>query len=249
MKKWPLIYLLVGTSAGIAAGITVTFLYMGNIPPSSEKLIPQKIEVEKVKSNIPKRKKRKSKSKEQITREAQQDVQQSIRKIEKNIAQQIQSQQPKEVIPIIDVTVNDTDSLDSSPPAIILNTDDIVVKKEVLLQQLTTKVVKPSSSGHQTPNKQIDSLLHKNSNIKTVDRDVYKIEYWESPIHYKGYKLANNKLVLYGLEPDFKNQLVLLEDHLYFRHETGLFLIEPTFNSKPFKMVNDELIIQQLEEL
>ena len=264
MRNTPSTYLAIGITAGLLLGAGVSYVYLkdraGNIEKQSVPTISTNIS-----SSPQKEVKPLVKEEAQIISEAQAEVKQSIQEIEANIQQaakqekiELEVPQPIDsIIPqVIDSLPQDStldiyeDSLVQDPdvPTIILNTDEIRVKREVLLSKSSTYVILHDSSIYNSiKTNSIDSLIEETSEVTIQNKHLYRIEYWETPIHYKGYKMANNKLVLYGLEPDPNNKLVLLEDHLYFRHAAGVFHIQPTFESMPFSRVKDEYIIQQLQ--
>ena len=69
---------------------------------------------------------------------------------------------------------------------------------------------------------EVDTLLEKLLDVKTVNSEHISIEFWESPVNYKGYKLSKSKLIIYGLLPSDDLNLYKKEE-LYFLKLDGLF--------------------------
>lgn len=53
----------------------------------------------------------------------------------------------------------------------------------------------------------------------------YEVEFWISPINYKGYKMANNKLVLFGIEEPEAVKLFLIENKIVMKYGHEFFKI------------------------
>ncbi|MEZ4805079.1 MAG: hypothetical protein R2852_06250 [Bacteroidia bacterium] len=90
--------------------------------------------------------------------------------------------------------------------------------------------------------------LKGNAEIKKVEdktkletSKTYIVEFWSSPINFKGYTLVNNYLKLYGLDSKQSNWYVY-ENNLYIREKNNVYLLKPCQESCPFKMVTDTAI-------
>jgi hypothetical protein len=124
-----------------------------------------------------------------------------------------------------------TDSTDSNKPIGNINDENIVVLKDQLLKSQKEKIIKIVGQENKLSTK--DSLLKKNAGIKEnkLNQEI-TIEYWQSPLNYKGYKIAKNKLIVFGINEDeplkvfgygnllflrFQGQYVKLENHQEFK--------------------------------
>jgi hypothetical protein len=132
------------------------------------------------------------------------------------------------------ITLNQSDSLkndymnevednDTMNVAELNNNNDIIVATDELL---FTKNFKIEGSGSVSSNdKNLDSLLI-NDKTKTTPGNTLKVEFWRSPINYKGYKYLNNKLILFGIY-DFENfQIEYFNNKLYIFSQKNYYLIE-----------------------
>ena len=255
----PLSYTILGILSGVLIGIVVTYFVL-NVPKETHVVAPS-ISEKKEMEKAPQPKLVSKKTSEEIIAKANREIQASLNEMDAVIqkhakkAELPQQEPPKPKKNLLqDTSIENSITLDSvlesSPTKIVLNTEEIIVKKEVLLAKYDLNLILNDSSIYkEIKDDSIDSLLEVTSNVVIQNKYLYHIEYWESPIHYKGYKLANNTVVLYGLQPDIQNKLVLLDDHLYFRHETEVYYLSPTFESIPFSIVTDELILHQIHQL
>jgi hypothetical protein len=70
-----------------------------------------------------------------------------------------------------------------------------------------------------------------------------KVEFWQSPINFKGYKYFRNKLYLYGLKPNEEISIFTYNEKLYLKTQKGVFIILEQNSYNPFIQVkNPELI-------
>lgn len=159
-----------------------------------------------------------------------------------------QSEEPiKKNMETVDATI-ETDSVISGDSTVrtASYSDNIVIRKDELLnvrtielKNLNTPVVKNHT----------DSLLERLSEIKG-DRTINKyvqIEFWKSPLNYKGYKLSKYSVILYGLQDSESLKLYTLEDIFYIRNASTVYKLEYSSDFKPFERVVDEGILSNLK--
>lgn len=97
-----------------------------------------------------------------------------------------------------------------------------------------------------------DSVSNKKAKAKAIETkpDKYSIEYWQSPINFKGYKLVGFTLQLYGLGAN-QSQLKLfkVDYQLYLRMNGVVYALKSCVDGCAFTQVQDdairELILQQ----
>jgi len=112
---------------------------------------------------------------------------------------------------------------------------EIVIKREELIATFSVKRVLTGSEQDTT---QLDSAaqqaLSELSDIQQQTAAEYiQVEYWESPVNFKGYQMGNHKLVIYGLEPDSACTVLELPPDTYLKHRGNFYIIERTFDFKP----------------
>ena len=124
---------------------------------------------------------------------------------------------------------------------------EIVIKKEKLLRTVSVTLVDILEI-EKEETEHSDSLIEKVSGIKkTPTSSTYTLEYWESPVNFKGYKMANNKLVVYGIDPLPKATLYRFNEKIYLLHNGVCYQLDNTFAFKPFSSIKDETIIAQFK--
>lgn len=68
------------------------------------------------------------------------------------------------------------------------------------------------------------------------------VEFWESPVNFKGYKMNGNNVILYGISPDDSLRFERRQDGVWMYHfnENAVYLLVPTTDDKPFNRINSE---------
>ncbi|MBI3502983.1 MAG: hypothetical protein HY063_14425 [Bacteroidetes bacterium] len=141
----------------------------------------------------------------------------------------------------------EADSLLKDSSAIVQNentSENFIVRKDELLGTKNFQVVNLQNE-ESNPS---DSLLEKVSGIKnTKSASSLKVEFWQSPINYKGYKMTKNKIVLYGINSDENIKLFHLEENVYMKHNQNFYKLYFTDEFKQFEKVTDASVIAKLK--
>lgn len=137
----------------------------------------------------------------------------------------------------------DIDQIDSLTGEEIIGSVDageVTVKKDVLLFTKDLELMTKNGA----KDKMLDSLLTDEESAQS--KKTCRVEFWQSPINYKGYKFAGNKLTLFGIEDPTQTALIFLNNLLYLKNHTDYYPIEQTNNFLPLRKLNNASIIKQL---
>lgn len=68
------------------------------------------------------------------------------------------------------------------------------------------------------------------------------VEFWESPVNFKGYKMNGNNVILYGISPDDSLRFERRQDGVWMYHfnENAVYLLVPTTEDKPFDRIDSQ---------
>ncbi len=122
----------------------------------------------------------------------------------------------------------------------------IAVKKDKLLFVLTCNV--PGLDKLENSNiSKADSLIIENGSSESAS-NILSVEFWKSPVNYKGYKTGKNKVILFGINANEKVSFKVFNNALYMKHRDSFFLIEKTYEFKPFSPVTNNQLISQLSK-
>ena len=136
---------------------------------------------------------------------------------------------------------------DSVNPGFVAG-DDIVVRKDELLSTKTLEVFNLSATANKATAK--DSLLLKVSGIKddkNSEKQMFNVEFWSSPLNYKGYKLGKYKMVLYGIASADGLKIYKLDDELYLKYQSLVYHLEYTADFRQYERITDENITGRLK--
>jgi len=115
------------------------------------------------------------------------------------------------------------------------SSNDIVIAKDELL---FTRIIK--IEGINSNNSKKDALLDSiliNDKTKKLPSNFVKVEFWRSPINYKGYKFNSNKLVLFGIYIYEDACLENRNNKIYLNYANTYYLIEKSDDFQPLMSV------------
>lgn len=128
------------------------------------------------------------------------------------------------------------------------NLKDVIIRKDALLNVKTIELINLDVSLNRNRTK--DSLLERVSRVENDDESTqfFNVEFWQSPLHYKGYKLGKYKIILYGL-PGIDNILIYkLNNMIYIKNAAGLYKLNYGGDFKPYELILDEEIIKKIKK-
>jgi len=125
--------------------------------------------------------------------------------------------------------------------------DDIVISKDELI---ITRLIKISGEIPEVnDNYELDSILTDQRQTTRKQKGTLKVEFWRSPLNYKGYKLNENKLVLFGLY-EFNNLSVIgYNNELFIKYNKEYYLIEYTDDFRSFVPMKNESLLKELNSI
>lgn len=122
--------------------------------------------------------------------------------------------------------------------------DEIIVKKDELIISKTIEIISINTN---VKNSGKDSILHHVSGInEDKEKPFLNIEFWKSPLNYKGYKLSKYKLVVYGVNPSDAFKIFKLDESIYLKNTTGTYRFDITSDFRAYDRVTDESILSKL---
>ena len=81
--------------------------------------------------------------------------------------------------------------------------------------------------------------------IKVAGSEI-RIEYWESVVGFKGYKLERNVLQLFDIDSDEKINLTILDQDLYLLRNGSVYNLQNTGKFEQYKKLTDPEILKLL---
>lgn len=127
------------------------------------------------------------------------------------------------------------------------NDSDIVVMTNQLVSVLSAHLQNKDTSTVNKKTEEADSTIAAMSDVGAPPQSAdWRIEFWKSPLNYKGYKMSMGKIVLYGINPDTPVNLTLEQGAYYLLVNRGAYRLDFTDDYRPFERVTDKIILKKL---
>jgi len=85
-----------------------------------------------------------------------------------------------------------------------------------------------------------DSVVKDLLGIEETKPSKLMVEFWESPLHFSGYKLSKSKLVMYGMPAQYEYQLYRTPDHYFLSSQNFYYSLKETEEFLPYLEVEKE---------
>ena len=144
-----------------------------------------------------------------------------------------------------DELVDDTDSLVNEGE----DSENIVVKRDEFILSKPIEIINFDFKGSNKNQNKSDSLLALNTGIKDNKKApndpkfIYMVEYWQSPLNYKGYRLGVNKFVFFGLDPDEPISAYFWKGNYYLKWRDNFYFLQENDGFESFEKVNQPELI------
>jgi hypothetical protein len=132
---------------------------------------------------------------------------------------------------------------DSSQFSTPVNNEEIVVRRDELIKSMVIEAIR---IGKPNANPKTDSLINIFQGGQASNDDSYRLEFWQSPVNFKGFKLIRNGIITFGLNPEDVTRLFEFNGSLILRNGATYFKLYPTDRFMPYQRITDENTIKQL---
>ena len=117
------------------------------------------------------------------------------------------------------------------------NEDNFVIRTDKLLFVKESNIVK-------TKNQKLDSLL--TDATSGTQKTTVKIEFWLSPVNYQGYKMTEDKLIIFGINDYTETNLIVYNNVYYLKNHATYYPVENSVSFKPLLRLTNSSLISQL---
>lgn len=133
--------------------------------------------------------------------------------------------------------------------------EDIVVRKDVLLSVKTIKATARSmvdnvqDADDKSLAKELTDKLNPEAKLPEpeIKTKTYQVEFWQSPINFKGYKMSKNKIVLFGIDEPGLLKIYTLDNSVYIGHYQNIYKLESTDDFMSLNKIKDSTILTLLK--
>jgi len=124
--------------------------------------------------------------------------------------------------------------------------DDIVVKKDEMLISYRVPVTLLNDAKEQDVKEDMAGSVAERLNPSAglpeeeeASSSGILTEFWVSPINYRGYRLINNKLILYGIEEPDRLKLYRMKDNLYMNYQNAYYRLYPADDFATYQRIKE----------
>jgi len=127
------------------------------------------------------------------------------------------------------------------------NDSDVVAMTNQLISVLSVHLQNKDTATLSKKTQETDSTIASMSDV-SVSKELtnYRVEFWESPLNYKGYKMSTGKIILYGINPETAINLTLQGGSYYLLVNQGAYKVDFTDDYKPFERITDKTTLKRL---
>ena len=119
--------------------------------------------------------------------------------------------------------------------------DEVVVERENMVRALSVDL-EISENADPDPS---DSLLGTTARIQAAPAQQVAVEWWTSPVNYRGYKFNGRKLILYSYNEE-NIRLIKHRDDTYLYNGRGLYLLVDNERRQPFMKTDNPVVYDYL---
>jgi hypothetical protein len=155
----------------------------------------------------------------------------------------------KVIEPSADSVIHDTTAAipDTTLSSNAVPEEDIEVKKDIMIVARSIPVIDKSTQKDESLSKDVSKKLP-DADLPTEERvDTFIVEFWVSPIHYRGYKMSKNKVVLFGIENLEDVKLYRVNNSIYMSYDNDWFPLMISYDFTPYQKLKESDLPQELK--
>lgn len=118
-------------------------------------------------------------------------------------------------------------------------TDEVIVRRDEMMKSVSIELAaKPSNS---------DSLISIFLEESASGRAEVNVEFWRSPVNFRGFKFIRNTVVAFGLDAEEPATAALYNGELYIKNGANVYRMYPTARFKPLQQITDGALLKSLK--
>lgn len=155
---------------------------------------------------------------------------QSINKklLTKSVSSHAENASDKNDIPASNSTLTDL----SDSTEIVVKKDQLLISIKLLAEDLSEGKTEAEKNESSIAKSTVEKLNPSGGLPEIEERSTieYMVEFWVSPVNYKGYKLIGNRLILFGIEEPDAVHLFSKNEKLWMKYGQDFYSLIPTEN-------------------
>ncbi|MEO8086072.1 MAG: hypothetical protein ABI763_04590 [Bacteroidota bacterium] len=184
------------------------------------------------------------KNTEEVKQEIQKQKPETRQKIAANsdsLVQQNQVVQKGDTGEKANMTEPDSVAPSIAEEEIIVKQDQLLVSANILIEN---KDEEKDTEKNKTLTDEAVQLLNPGADLPEVEKPAasYQVEFWVSPINYKGYKMSKNKLILFGIDEPEAVKLYRVNNGLFMSYLKEYYHLNDSFDFVSYQKLKDSEI-------
>lgn len=124
-----------------------------------------------------------------------------------------------------------------------MDVSDVMIRKDKMLSTYKISFL-AGSLDKRKKDQYLDSLLI-DDRTQSKSQGQLIVEFWNSPLNYRGYKMSKSKLILFGLDPTDEVLVKQVESTIYMKYENLFFRLSYTDVFMPLQQVSNEALLKR----
>lgn len=129
------------------------------------------------------------------------------------------------------IDLDSTAQVNSSESELVIVQDKLMDSKKVL-------IIKADQNFKLS---KVDSLLKVFEDAPTIENETMLVEFWKSPVNYRGFKMLKNRLIVYGIDHESSIGLFLQKGKLYLKADNHFYKLYPTDQFELLVIADEEV--------
>lgn len=138
--------------------------------------------------------------------------------------------------------VNNDNADEDSTQNVVVMTNQLVSIANVGVVNLDTVKNQKSRAAEQADS----AIVTLNGTAEIKPSASYRVEFWESPLNFRGYKMSLGKIIVYGISSHAALKMIKMDDAYYLVANRDAYRVEYTDDLKQFDKVTDKAILKKL---
>lgn len=116
--------------------------------------------------------------------------------------------------------------------------NDLVIVQDKLMETKKVLIIKADQNFKLS---KVDSLLKVFEDSPSTENETMLVEFWKSPVNYRGFKMLKNRLIVYGIDHKTPIGLFLNKGKLFLKADTHFYKLYPTDQFELLAIADDEM--------
>ena len=117
--------------------------------------------------------------------------------------------------------------------------EEVIVRRDEMIKLVSIELASKSS--------QSDSLVSIFLEESASGRAEVNVEFWRSPVNFRGFKFIRNTVVAFGLDAEEPATAALYNGELYIKSGSNVYRMYPTARFKPLQLITDGTLLKSVK--